>query len=1139
MELKTSSLAELAAWCRSLGLSEGGDKAELVRRLREHFTMPETAAAEGEDKRKIITIESARSTEYFKIEAVDEDYARLSGEVKLSLKDGETVHRITAQEILFNRTRNLLTAAGGVEYIKESEGTTETFRGENITVNLDNWSSIFLNGVSERTLQSDGTTYRFAGNVISRNDEEVMVLSKAAISNANNPEALWSLAATRVWLLPGSDFAIFNAVLKVGEIPVMYIPFFYYPADEVIFHPVIGFRSREGNFVQTTTYLLGRPKANANTQSSLGRILGNSSDMEKKREGLFLRSTGKKRKDPDAVSLKAMVDYYANLGAYLGLDLSTPKFGILNAMDLSLGLGFSRTVVPMGTGGNYTPFAPKYDGSSDWNRSNLFSKDVPFRYRFKTNSSLGGKYGSLSWAFPFYSDPFIDKDFLTRAEEMDWVNMIQQGAAGIEEDTATSGTGELGSYQWQLNGQLNPSLPVLAPYVSNLSISSISSTMSFITKERQTSSKSSTSSSSSTPPAGSTTDPLREHSPDRKFYAPDKFTIYSVNGSISGTPLTLGAAASQAAADAAKQEAEDPFKNIGIPRSPWEKAEDTAASNKNTPDKLTPPVLNQRFDMAGKGSSRFSIDYRITPTSSSELQFRSSKWKTYDEIDWNEVSSVLSAVGGDASATFNLNHSDGLYSNNFTFSGNGAWRQYSYLNEEAESYTKTSTKTINKSGKTDKEIEDEIENVIKEVNKTETVISFSYDSATGILTIVSRDPTKVEAARRQQYSSSFYSTSYAYTATIRPLYFSSIWGQSNLQYSFKGLLAKSNFIGTGDDPEWETIHGAWEKEKLDSHQFAVNLAANIMEKVQNMSLSAELPPREPALTSDATFRVWISETNARIRVTNPADGDKRKVEPFYTTETLRFGNAGSLVHYMVLDTELKEFTTITSTLTLWGMTARYTATRMQGYELNRSDGHINGWQQIKGDPTLKSSEFSLGYAQTFAKKELWKQRLNFSLNVNTNLRFDLQRYSSSSFNFSLGFTLGIGGFVDLSLSAASENAVIFRYLKNLPGFEEFADLYPEGEQNNVFIDLFNSFRFDDEGRRRSSGFKMKNFNLSATHHLGDWNAVVGVTMSPYLPTGSYRYELSTDVSFLVQWVPISEIKSDIKYNKKDDKWTVK
>jgi hypothetical protein len=84
------------------------------------------------------------------------------------------------------------------------------------------------------------------------------------------------------------------------------------------------------------------------------------------------------------------------------------------------------------------------------------------------------------------------------------------------------------------------------------------------------------------------------------------------------------------------------------------------------------------------------------------------------------------------------------------------------------------------------------------------------------------------------------------------------------------------------------------------------------------------------------------------------------------------------------------------------------------------------------------------------------------------------------------------------------------------------------------VDLFNSFRFDDIGKRTSSGFKLKSFNLTAVHYLGDWNARLGITLSPYLPTGATQYTFNTEVSFVVQWVPIKEIKTDISRTK--DEW---
>ena len=1080
MEINTSTLAELAAWCRTLGLSEGGAREELARRLREHFGMSQTAQNAAEDKRKVITIESARSTEYFKLEVVDEDYARLSGDVRVSLKDGEAVHEIRAGEILFNRTRNILTASGTVEYIKKDGEKIETFRGDSITVNLDNWSSIFLGGVSERSLQSDSTTYLFSGTVMSRNDEEVTVLSKAAISNANSEESLWSLNASRVWLLPGSDFAIFNAVLKVGEIPVLYIPFFYYPADEVIFHPVIGFRTREGNFVQTTTYIFGRPKASTSSQSSLTKILGNSNDMEKVKEGLFLRSTGKKAVDQGGMSLKAMLDYYANLGAYMGTDFTMPAKGILGATDLTLGIGITRTIAQLGSG-SYSPFYPDYDGTSDWNKSNLFSMDVPFRYRFKMSSSISGKYGSLSWNIPYYSDPWVDRDFLNRAEEMDWVNMIQKGAAIEAEETTEN---QVGVYSWQFNGQVNPKFPNMSPYISAISISGITSTISFTTKDLR-----------STYPS---TD-IQYFSPSSAFFMPDTATLYTISGSMSGTPLSFGgsASANTATNNPEAETGDDPLQGIGVPRSPWEKTETEQEEKQAVTDKLTPPVLTQRFDLPRSGSTRFSMDYRLAPTSSSVLQFRSSKWKEYSDIDWGEIATVLSTVGGDTGTTLNFNHSDGLFSNTFTFSGNGTWRQYAYLNEEAEAYLDTSGNP---------------------------------------------DPAKVSEARKQQYGQSFFSTSYGYTGSFKPLLRSSVWGASNVQYSLRGLAVKSNFTGTGDDPEWEMVYGAWEKEKIDTHQFSTTVSASIMEKTQSFSLSADLPPRDSALTGRANFRIWITETDANMRVLFPGEEDRRKLEPFYVTERINFGTFGSLSHYMVLDTEQREFTTITTTLTLpkWGLTTAYAATRMYGYEfIVPPSGTGGSWIQKTGDQSLQSRDFTMTFNKTFSQKELWKNRLNYSVNVNSRLFFDLQRYTSSSLTFSLSLTLGISKFLDLTLSTSSENAYIFRYFKDLPMFNDLPLVMPDGEQNNFFLDLFNSFRFDNDELRKSSGFKMKTFRLTATHYLGDWNAVLGWTMSPYRPAGSYQYEINNEVSFLVQWKPISEIKSDISYNKRTDEWLVK
>jgi lipopolysaccharide assembly outer membrane protein LptD (OstA) len=519
------------------------------------------------------------------------------------------------------------------------------------------------------------------------------------------------LNATRVWLLPGSDFAVFNAVLKVGEIPVFYIPFFFYPADEMIIHPVIGYRTRVGNYFQTTTYIFGRPKSDSSSQSSLTKILGSSNDMEKKREGLFLRSKEKKKTvSEDELSLKLLLDYYSNLGGYIGVDFVLPRRSILtDRFVLNLGIGLTRNLYY--SGGSNTPY--NNQGETEWNKSNLFSMKVPFRYRLKTSSAVGGKYGKFSWDVPFYSDPLVDSDFATRAEEMDWINMLQKGSA-LDPEKFTENL--VSSYAWSFSGQITPTYPNLSPYINNISLNNITLGVSF----RQV----------------DTTPNSYEQLPARYFFAPESATLYSVSGAISGTPLSLGkgSTSSQTAVKKDATAPSDPLFNIGVPRSPFEDKEKEEARQKDQADKLVPPELSQRFDLPRVGNIRFSLDYRLSPSSSSTLRFDYQKWKSYEDVNWKDVGSILTNIVGDGSVTVNVSHSEGLFSNTFSYGGSGTWRQYSYLNEEATEYL------------------------------------------TGGVT----DQDKVNAAKLYEYGQSSFSTNFNLNTRLQPLFWNDIFKNSSL-----------------------------------------------------------------------------------------------------------------------------------------------------------------------------------------------------------------------------------------------------------------------------------------------------------------------------------------------------------------------
>ena len=1076
MEIRTSSLMELAAWAREIGISDGGTREELAARLRAHYQL---AAPLGEDfvEQRVITIESAVMTEYFTLELVDEDYARFRGGVVISLRDGNAIHRISAGEILFNRTRNVLTASGGVQYVREEGTIVETFRGESITVNLDNWSSIFLDGVSERTMEGQASAYRFAGTIISRDAEGATLLRSAEITNPANEEAFWSITASRLWLLPGNDFAILNAVLWVGNIPLAYIPFFYFPADQVVFRPVLGSRTREGTFLQTTTYILGRPRTEVLTESSIAMIFGGGEGMETQREGIFLRTTGERRQDTDSIRLSLLVDAYVNLGAYVGAALTLPSRGPLGELNVEAGVGFTRDIHE--AGGAFTPF-PNLDGESEWHRSTLFSADVPFRYRFFMRGSYQVPFGSLSLTFPFYSDPFVDRDFMNRPQPGDWFSMLRAQMEGEDEEAATTDT-SIGQYSWSFSGTFNFTLPALRPIIDTLNIQTLNSTMLFNARNW----------------AGYTGPPIQPN-PDRSFFVPHQFTVYNIGVLMTGTPFTFASGITRALQPPLPGEFPGTSMLPDIPISPWA-TDDAEAAEGLLHDEHTfsPPALGQTFQFTNLAGPQLAITYRLNPTSSMQMHFDNSRWLEQDDVDWGQLSSIQTRFSTSGELTFNLtNPGVNAYSATLTFSGTGNLHSFTLLNEEADQFTFASG-----------------------ANAGET------------------NPALVQAQRDSSRTGTNIDSRWYFNTWVAPFFQSPVWGATRFTYRTGGRLAQNIFDRT-DGRRWER---AWEGNHLEHHQVIASLAANVMDNNQNVTISATLPPIDANAILNASFRKWISTTTINSRVDEPWDDELRSFGAVTITETLTFPTtpAISFSQNIIIEPEDEQVTTLNSRLDIGNFHAIYTLLYTTPWSFNPYFGDPAAgaqlpWAQLPdATPSLEPQNLTFAYNRTFGRDNLWGRRLSFSVNLSTGINFDLQRYTQSSLNFSIGINMQITNFLDLSFNAVSQNAVLFRYFQNMPFFSDLPqDLFP-GQETSFFTDLVNSFRFDDPSLRRSSGFKLDRLQVRLIHRLGDWNAMLEILTRPDLDLGdigrppSYRFR--NDISFLVQWVPIAEIRTEISY----------
>ncbi|MCL1818514.1 MAG: LPS-assembly protein LptD, partial [Spirochaetaceae bacterium] len=319
MDIRTSSFTDLAAWCRRLGLSAQGDRAALENRIYEYYGVePPQRTDDGKSE---ITIESAQKTEYFSLDEFKEDYVRLDGGVSMKMYDREKgrAYTIQADSILYNQTEKLLSARGNVRYSISGGGRDESFSGESLTMNIETWEGYFFDGTTfrDRTVDEVSLTFRIQGEFVSRSSSEFVIMEDASITSSPGIPANYHISADRIWILAPGEWGLSGATLKVGNIPVFYFPFFFYPGDEVAFHPVFGMRSRVGTFMQTTTYFLGNRKNAEFPFAFLDVSSGDDGDKVKERHGMFLRDTEENLPAYAADRyLKTIFDVYSNLGIY-------------------------------------------------------------------------------------------------------------------------------------------------------------------------------------------------------------------------------------------------------------------------------------------------------------------------------------------------------------------------------------------------------------------------------------------------------------------------------------------------------------------------------------------------------------------------------------------------------------------------------------------------------------------------------------------------------------------------------------------------------------------------------------------------------------------------------------------------------
>ena len=214
----------------------------------------------------------------------------LNGEVRISVQKGGVTSEISADLVTYDRKTEMLYAEGNVSIATTGAASgNDTTTANSFLLNTSSLEGVFDGGRVVQT-QSDainlpsGSTLIVFSDMFGKGASNAIAFKNSSLTFCDDVNPHWHIDATRTWLLPGGEFAFFNALLYVGEIPVLYLPAFYYPKDELVFNPVFGFRRREGYFIENTLYLYGRKPLDTSSSSTSSSSSSSSSSTSTEEE---------------------------------------------------------------------------------------------------------------------------------------------------------------------------------------------------------------------------------------------------------------------------------------------------------------------------------------------------------------------------------------------------------------------------------------------------------------------------------------------------------------------------------------------------------------------------------------------------------------------------------------------------------------------------------------------------------------------------------------------------------------------------------------------------------------------------------------------------------------------------------------
>lgn len=451
-ELAEMEVSLLRQKSQYLGLSDSGSRGDLLDRLYAYYGF----VPESDDRVRSALEETGSSVQlerahYYYMNR-DSDTLLLSGSVSLLGEDWT----LAADTVFYDLAMQSLSAVGSVTFIQEEREITAsgiTFLVDDLDLTIMDGRILFDRTTGEGEpllLLSEGKRLHFTPEPASYSAENTLVTSSIEHS-------YYRIDAEEALFIEGNDVFITDATLSMGRVPVLYLPFFFYPGKTLIFNPLFGFDSEAGSFMTLSYEIYGRnPLHTAQEQEGtfttfftddrvLSRIPGSLTY-----EYAANPSSGLQKWALESGSFLSLYsDAYQVNGLHLGLE----SYTVLHDKAFSAGVAGGIAFMP-----------PSHTSLS-----------IPStRFYLEPDLRVSLPSFNLSLAFPVYSDTRVLQDYVIQERFGNFFSSFF-----TDESALTTGS-SVSSYSWEASTSFSFNPDVLGSLISEVRMNSLKTSVRFV-----------------------------------------------------------------------------------------------------------------------------------------------------------------------------------------------------------------------------------------------------------------------------------------------------------------------------------------------------------------------------------------------------------------------------------------------------------------------------------------------------------------------------------------------------------------------------------------------------------------------------------------------------------------------------------